>query len=192
MGRLWILALPLTISSLFVIAQTQPTPKPAWTAAVYHDMTIGKSTKEDALRELGKPRFSGKEPDTDIPIMTYDVSDPVRGTLIVYLNNDIIDGITLVPKKQLTKSEAIRMLGPNPLRVRYAVADCLTEGGSAPIYESANGPIEHLEYREQGKAIVLHDGDVQAIVFVHKSFGLSHNPCVGKKDKKSGRVDPSG
>jgi hypothetical protein len=184
MNRSWIIALTVTMPALLAIAQPQSKPEKVWIPAVYHGITIGKSTKEDAIRALGKPRSLGKEQDTGIPILTFDVSDPVPGAIVVYLNHGIVDGVTLLPKKQLTKKEVVQIFGPDYLRVRYAADNCLTEAGSAPLYESPDGPIEHLEYRRQGQAVVLHGGAVEAIVFVHKPFGPTHSRCAGKKPKK--------
>ena len=185
MVKLWKIVLLLAICASLMAAHAQAGAEHVWKPAVYHGLTIGKSSKSELVLTLGKPRSSGKEQDTGIPTVTYDVSDPVRGTLIVYLKSGIIDGMTLVPKKQLNRADVMRMLGPNPLRVRYATADCLTEGGSAPIYESPDGSIEHLEYRETGTAIVLHNGVIQSIVFVHRPFGPRHSPCAGRRATKA-------
>jgi len=165
------------------VCQAQPRVEASWTPAVYRGLTIGGSTTADAIRVLGKPRFSGREQDTGLPIMSFVVSEPVRGDLTVYLEDGVIDGMTLTPKDLLARKEAIKLLGSDYIQVRYASDGCLTEAGSAPIYESPDGPIEHLEYRARGQALILHDGFVEAIAFVHKPFGPIRSRCSTMKSK---------
>ena len=165
------------------VCQEQSRIETSWTPAVYRGLTIGASTKADAIQVLGKPRFSGTEQDTGLPIMSFAVLKPVPGALTVYLKDGIVDGMTLIPEKQLTRKEAIRVWGSDYVRVRYASDDCLTDGGTAPIYESPDGPIEHLEYRARGQALILHDGFVTAIAFVGKPFGPIHSRCSVTKSK---------
>ena len=152
-----------------------------WRPAVYKELTVGVSTKNEALQALGKPTFSGREQDTGIPIISFNVTSPIAGSLTVYLKKGVVDGLTLTPKVPLTRQQAVHILGVDYLRVRYATDDCLTEGGSAPIYESPNGSIEHLEYRKRGIAIVLRDDDVKAIVYVHRAFGPKRSRCSNKR-----------
>lgn len=179
-----LLVVVLIASSVPVGGQSSQSSDREWKPAVYQGLTMGVSTKDDVISALGKPRAVGREQDTGIPTLTYEVSEPVRGTLVVYLKKGLVDGMTLVPKKQLSKSDVQKLFGPSPLRVRYAPADCLTEGGSAPIYESPDGSIEHLEYRSQGTAVVLHDNVIQAIAFVKGAFGPSRSPCNGRKKRQ--------
>jgi hypothetical protein len=166
-----------TVFAGMSLAQAKPRVEASWTPAVYRGLTVGVSTNADAFRVLGNPRFSGKEPDTGLPIMTYAVSEPVRGELTVYLKRDVIDGMTLIPENRLTKKEAVKLFGSDYLQVSYASDDCLTEAGSAPIYESPDGHIEHLEYRARGRVLILHDDVVVAVAFVHKAFGPPHSRC---------------
>ena len=162
-------------------AQAQ-TLKP-WSPAKYHDLIVGTSTRENVLTQLGKPLTTGREQDTGIPIMTYRVSNPVQGTLVVYLHKGILDGMTLLPKNRVTRRDLLRLYGTDYLVVRYATDDCLTEGGTAPIYETPDGAIEHIEYRDRGVAAIVRDGEVRAVVFVSKPFGPTHSQCAHRAPK---------
>jgi hypothetical protein len=155
-----------------------------WVAAVYHGLVVGTSTKADVLRVLGKPKSVGKEQDTGLPTMSYAVSDPVQGTLVVFIRRGLLDAMSLTPKTRSTKDDIVSVLGSDYLVVHYAPDDCLGEGGAAPIYEDRNGPIERIEYRSRGLALSLHDSEVEAILFVAKPFGPTRSRCAGNKRKK--------
>ena len=163
-----------------IVTQSVSAQKPAtvpWLPATYHGLTVGASTKEDVLRQLGKPKTIGKEQDTGIPIMTFSVSDPAPGVLTVYTKNGVLDGMMVSLRKPLSKREIVQLYGMDYMSVRYATDDCLTEGGTAPIYESPDGPIRHIEYRDKGVGVILHDGWGVAIAFVSKPFGPSRSKC---------------
>jgi hypothetical protein len=162
-----------------------------WVPAVYRGLVVGRSTKADVLRVLGKPKSVGKEQDTGVPTISYAVSHPVQGMLVVYIRRGLLDSMSLFPQTQPTKDDIIGVLGSDYLVVRYAADDCLGEGGAAPIYEDRNGPIERIEYRSRGLAVSLHDGEVDAILFVAKPFGPTRSRCSGSKRKKHGKdADP--
>src|SRR5258706_1662164 len=94
-----IVALVFTVFATITTAhpQTRPNPRQDWRAGMYRGLTVGVSTKQDAVRVLGKAHYSGKEQDTGIPMMSFDVSEPLSGSLVVYFKNGLIDGITLLP-----------------------------------------------------------------------------------------------
>jgi len=173
--------------AIIVVQQASPQklPERSWSPAMYHDLTVGLSTKDDVLRVLGKPKTIGKEQDTGLPTMTYIVADPVPGVLTVYVPKGVLDGMTLSLKKRLSKSEIVRLFGSGYIAVEYDTDDCLGEGGAAPIYESPNGPIKHLEYRDKGIGVIFHEGEAVAIVFVSKPFGPSHSICAARAKKKA-------
>lgn len=178
-----IFAIVIAISTV-QYADPQKLAERSWSPATYHDLTVGVSTKDDVLRVLGKPKTIGKEQDTGLPTMTYVVTDPVPGVLTVYVQKGVLDGITLSLKKRLPKSEIIRLFGSDYIAVQYDTDDCLGEGGAAPIYESPNGPIKHLEYRDKGIGVIFHEGEAVAIAFVSKPFGPSHSICAARAKKK--------
>jgi hypothetical protein len=156
----------------------------SWSAASYRGLVMGKSTRADVYKVLGKPKFVGREQDTGIPIMTYEVTDPMPGILVVYVEKEQLNGMTLSPKKRLTKNEIIRLFGSDYIVVRYDSDECLSEGGSAPIYESPNGYIQHMEYRGLGLAINIHDDQPDAIIYTYGPFGPPHSICAARDKKK--------
>ncbi len=154
----------------------------SWSAAKYHGLTVGTSTRVDVLRILGRPNYVGREEDTGTPIMTYVVVDPMPGTLVVYMNKGILDGMRLDLKKSLRKDDIIRLFGHDYVVVHYAADDCLDEGGSAPIYQSSSGPFKYMEYRDRGMAAGFacdDDQKVDAITFTYKPLGPTHSLCAG-------------
>ena len=73
--KVMLAAFPVFTTAHCASPQAQST-KP-WAPVTYHGLVMGKSTRADVLSILGKPKWAGKEPDTGIPIMSFDVSDPV-------------------------------------------------------------------------------------------------------------------
>jgi hypothetical protein len=179
-----LLTIALAVSVVLQANSQKPAEK-LWLPATYHDLTVGVSTKDDVFKALGKPKAMGKEQDTGLPTMTYLVADPEPGVLTVYVQKGVLDGMTLSLKKRLSKSEIIRLFGSGYVAVQYDTDDCLGEGGAAPIYESANGPIKHLEYRDKGIGVIFHEGEAVAIAYVSKPFGPSHSICAARTKKKS-------
>ena len=157
-----------------------------WTPAIYRGIIVGQSTRGDVVKILGKPKWIGKEQDTGLPMVNYSVSRPIVGTLVIYLHQDKVDGMVLTPDRPYTKREITHVLGANYTLVRYETDDCLGEGGASPIYESRDGPIVHLEYRDRGLAVVLKDDQVEAIAFVNKRFGPTHSRCGSLLGKPRG------
>jgi len=164
-------------------SQSQKQVSKTWVPAVYHGLVVGRSTRSDVVRVLGKPEWKGNESDTGVPIISYTVSDPVPGTLVVYPRRGILDAMALYPKAPITKKDIVRMLGSKYSMVRYASDDCLIDSGTAPIYESPDGPIKHMEYRNRGLAVSFDGDKVEAIMFVDKPFGPTHSRCRGQQKK---------
>jgi hypothetical protein len=175
----------MAVLNVLSAAPQAPASKP-WSAAKYHGLVVGTSTREDVLRLLGKPDAVGKEQDTGAPTTTYTVSDPVPGTLVIYTKKRLLEGMTLYPKASLTKRDVIRLFGSDFILVRYAVDDCLDSGGAGPIYQSPRGPIKHMEYRDRGLAIAFESDDdqkVEAILYTEKPFGPTHSQCIERSKK---------
>lgn len=156
-----------------------------WSAAVYDHLVVGESSRNAVLKQLGKPDWVGQEADTGLPVMHFTVSDPVPGTLVVHTRHGILGGLALYPKKELTKADIVHMFGSHNLMTRYSSDDCLTEGGSAPIYEDPKGSLEQLEYRSRGIAVAVHGDEVEVIEFVGKPFYPTRSHCKGRKLEKS-------
>jgi hypothetical protein len=182
-----ILATVLLASLVFQVglkSQPQKQGSKTWVPAVYHGLVMGKSTRADVLRVLGKPTWVGREADTGIPMMNFTVSDPVPGTLsVLFRRGGILDGMRLSPKQPMTKKDIVRILGSDYLTVRYATDDCLTDAGTAPIYESSDGPIKQLEYRNRGLFVAFHGEEVEEISFVERVSVPTHSRCRGQQKK---------
>jgi hypothetical protein len=179
-----------SLSSKGEPAKASPPPastraKPKWVPAVYRGLVIGKSSRADALKVLGQPTWTGKEEASGTPMMVFNTSEPLAGRLSVLLNHEIVGEIRVSPKDSYTKGDIIKILGPGSITVHYASADCLSQGGSAPIYEDANGDTEYVEYRARGIAVdILKDGTVGEISFVKGPLGSVHSPCPAARNKK--------
>ena len=127
MQNLMLSALLLTMA-MHCAAQDAPALKP-WSAAKYHGLIVGTSTRSDVLKLLGKPNYVGKEEDTGTPIMTYAVIDPLPGTLVVYVTKGILDEMRLDLKKSLTQHDIVRLFGSGFVIVHYATDECIDTGG---------------------------------------------------------------
>ena len=163
----------------FVISFLLGSAVPPWHVAHYSSLTIGKSSRGDVERLLGSAVIT-REQDTGDPIVTYQVDSPVPGLLTVHLKRGVVDGLTLTPKDPLSAAEAIQLFGTEYVPVQYGVDECLTQNGSAPIFELPGGPISHLEYRGQGIGLVVKNGLVVAIAYTDKPFGPTHSRCAAK------------
>lgn len=163
-------------------AASQASAVKPWSAATYHGLIIGTSTRAEVLKLLGRPDYVGREEDTGTPIMNYEVVDPIPGTITVYIKKGILDGIYLYPKGSLTKRDIIRLLGPGYIVVHYAADDCLDSGGAAPIYQSASGSLKYMEYRDRGLAAAFaynDDEKIEGIIYTFKQLGPVRSACAG-------------
>lgn len=161
-----------------------PAARP-WSAATYHGLTVGTSTRADVLKVLGKPNFVGKEEDTGIPIITFLVSDPMPGTLNVFITKGILDGMRLDLNKTLTRKDIIRIFGHDYVVVHYAADNCIDTGGASPLYQNPGGPFKYMEYHDRGIAAAFaYDDDqkVDAIVFTYRPLAPNHSQCGGRGD----------
>ena len=168
-----------------LVAQSTGKVSRTWVAASYHGLVVGKSTRSDVLRVLGKPKWVGREQDTGIPMMTYAVSDPVPGTLAAYFRGPTLDGMALYPKPSIIKQDVIHLFGSGYVMVRYATDDCLSESGTAPLYESPEGPVRRMEYRDRGLAVSFDGDNVEAILFVKKQSIPTQSRCRGQQKQGS-------
>jgi hypothetical protein len=159
----------------------------SWSAATYHGLVMGKSTRADVYKVLGRPKFVGREQDTGIPIMSYDVADPLPGELEVYITKGILEGMTLNLNEKVNQKDIIRLYGHNYIVVHYAMDSCIDYGGAGPIYQNPSGPIKTMQYRERGLVadFVYNDDEiVDAITFTFKPFGSTHSICAARAKKK--------
>jgi hypothetical protein len=164
---------------------SQPHNKQVWRAGVYLGLTIGKSTRLDVLRMLGEPKQLERPSDQLVADenpeawYVYDSTGKFAGDLIVVIDErtDIVLRIDLNPHN-LTKEDAVKHFGSDFIVTRYAFDDCLGNEESAPLFESASGPVLEVEYRQRGIALSLtEDGKVDTISYVSKPIGSLKSRC---------------
>jgi hypothetical protein len=169
-----------------------------WRPAVYMGLTMGQSTRDDMLRVFGEPQWSGQPADQmkDDPApeiwyeYAYGGDFPGKLTVVTDQRSGLIKAIDLNPTN-LTKQAAIEHFGPSFIITRYAFDQCLGNEESAPVYESPNGQLVNIEYRELGIAIAIgDDGNVLDINYVSEPIGATSSKCQPKKRQSSARSHP--
>lgn len=177
--------------------QTAPDKNRGWRPATYRGLTIGKSTRTDMLRILGKPLSSGPSADQDppMPIIWNDygmVRDELSGQLAVEVDsrNDRIVSISISPE-HMTKEDAIRHFGNDYLLMGYdSCPGQSPDVGVGLVYENPkSSSISHLEYRSRGIAIHLdYQGNVNSVYYVYRPLGLaSKAECKRALQRRKGR-----
>ena len=156
-----------------------------WRAATYLELTVGKSTLADMSRVLGKPNWSGppadqtnNEPNPEVWNEYHRGGElPGKLTVITDKGSGVIQGIDLYPEG-LSKADAVKHFGNDYLSTRYEFDKCLGGEESAPMYESPDGTLLYLEYRDRGLAIAVDgQGKVSHISYVSKPIGAASSRC---------------
>jgi hypothetical protein len=161
--------------------------KETWRPGIYRGLVVGKSTQADMLRILGKPSWSGYEPDVEIKKghMSYSYSNQgeFSGEAVVYVTWGTIRGITLEPKESIPRSVAIKRFGTDFIIRRYSADDCLNKGGSSPIYQDPKGAIKILEYPARGLVLNVdqYGYDIGSVSYTDGPPGSPDSRC--KKGK---------
>jgi hypothetical protein len=165
--------------------------KQHWRAGTYLGLTAGKSTKEEMLRAFGEPRRidtpADQTPNDPHPEVwyVYNGGGEFAGQLTVVIDKrtNVILRINLNPES-LSKDEAVKHFGSDYVLTRYNFDECLGGEESAPLYESANGPLREVEYRNRGIALsVNEDEKVNTISYVSKPIGTRESKCHPKKKR---------
>ena len=97
--------------------------------------------------------------------------------MVVDKGSGIIQRIDLYPE-DLSVEQAIKYFGDDYVKTRYDFDECLSDGESAPMYESPNGEFVSIEYRGRGIAIAVNsDAKVNHINYVSKPIGALSSRC---------------
>lgn len=169
--------------------------KKKWTPATYKGLIMGTSTYDDMLRVLGSPLDivpSESERDEEFknsPLQEvwyyYQAVGDIPGKLVVGVNHRTkrIIRIIIRPKDvYLPKDEVIETYGKSYVITKYDFENCLGDWDSAPIYESPEGKIKRLEYRQRGITISLSYKDtVNEIIYVSEPPGSPESKCKDQK-----------
>jgi len=163
------------------LALGQPGP---WKPATFRGMTVGRSKLASMLRSWGKPKWSRtSKTDEDEPQVTwtnYEKAGEFPGptTVVSDTRTGTITRINFYPDR-LTKAEAITHFGKDFVVTRYAFDPCGSEEDDERIYESANGPLVSVEYRQRGIAISVGNNDmVTKISYVSGPIGGTKSRCA--------------
>ena len=136
-----------------------------WRAATYRGLTVGKSTRADMLRVLGKPLSSVPTADPGDPQLTTlndygAVTGDLPGGLAVEVSsrNNRIVNITL-STDGISVEEAVKHFGSDYRKVSYSFCgENIGDEESGLLYEDPNSTrITYLEFRSKGVAAFLKD-----------------------------------
>lgn len=176
---------------------SQPGPKRGvanrgWRAATYRGLTVGRSTRADMLRVLGKPLSSLPTSDAGDPRLTTvneygTVTGDLPGTLTVEVSarSRRIVNITL-STGGMSVEEAVRHFGGDYRKVSYSFCgENIGDEESGLLYEDTGGRITYLEFRSRGVAAFLKDaGKVYSFDFRSEPPGLAaKQDCKGEIEK---------
>lgn len=117
----------------------------------------------------------------------YDSGGDFPGSLNVVIDkrSDVVLRIDLYPEK-LSKDDAVKHFGQDYIVTRYDFDECLGNEESGPLYESPNGSLLEVEYRERGIAISVNGvGEVNNISYVSKPIGTPESRCKPSKKQKT-------
>jgi len=166
-----------------------------WRPGTYLGLIVGKSTRADVLRVLGEPKRIDKPPDQTSNAQdpevwyVYDNRGEIAGSLTVVIDKrtNVVLRIDLSPEN-LSKDEAVKHFGPHYILTRYNFDECLGSEESAPLYESANGALLEIEYRQRGIALSINEnGKVNTISYVSKPIGAAESKCNPKQQKRAAK-----
>lgn len=153
-----------------------------WRPATYRGLIMGKSTRVDMLRVLGKPNWTELFEEEKVkPVVWYhyEGQGELPGDLVVHVDkrSGIIHWMALYTKN-LSKDEAITHFGNDYIITRYDFDDCLGDADAAPVYESPSGSIINIEYRNRGIAVAVDEaGRVDDIGYVSEPIGEVSSKC---------------
>jgi hypothetical protein len=145
--------------------------------ASYFGVRIGKATIADVTKRFGTATDTYQD-NYGITWLYYRDIGPVPGKVEVQADSKskVIRIITISPER-LSLENAKKVFGSDFKVVRYAPDTCLDFGGDGPIYESANGPLEFIEYRSIGVVLERDAGRVIRIEYRSEAPGPKESQC---------------
>ena len=151
--------------------------------AQFRGLTMGKSTIADVTRLLGKPATIVRKPDATW-IYYRDLGPaPGRVEIIADTKTTVIESVNVYPN-DLTLGKAKAILGPAFKVIRYDWDSCFSVGGSSPVLESKDGPLERVVYAEQGIVIKAEGARADYVAYRSEPFGAKQSQCQGKNTSK--------
>jgi hypothetical protein len=156
-----------------------------WRPASFRGLQVGKATKDDVLRVLGKPQREWTEPD-GLTYLHYDNAAPPKGVVdvAIFSTTRSLESVAVVPESMSVK-ELVRMLGSEYELTRWSSASCLrNESGDEPSYLDPKGSSLVMEYRGLGVAVQFEGDRVRTILYSRGiPLGYDKNPCTDKTKK---------
>ena len=149
---------------------------------------MGISSRRDVMHRMGKPIRSiemGKESSNPPEVWAdYHVaSAPVTGTLTAVFDarKNRLLRMDLVPDQPLSREDLINTLGHRYVVTKYDFDTCLGDKESAPLFESPEGGLEVIEYRDRGIAAVLsgEPAHVSHVIYLGAPLGSRSSRCAG-------------
>ena len=127
-----------------------------FTPAVFNGLRLGHARVEDFVKKHGKPLNRVADNEGGEYVYYQDIG-PVKGKveIMASLKSQIVDTVIVYPDKELYESDIRRLFGEQFQIRRYELDNCLSSGGSAPLFESKNGRSEYMIYPSRGLAVSL-------------------------------------
>ena len=178
-------------------SNTQPaSDNRQWRSATYRGLEVGKSTRQDMLRVLGKPKASvvpqariTTNPNT---IIAFHYGGPkgYAGNVIVGLEKatHLMAWIETSPES-LSRDDVIKQFGSNYILTGYKPDDCFIDGQPQMLYETsaeAMYPIyPQMEYRQLGIAVQVRlNQEVYRIFYISDKWPYGNTSSSCNQPKK--------
>lgn len=175
-------------------SNTQPaSDKRQWRSSTYRGLEVGKSTRQDMLRVLGKPEASvvpqkriTTNPNT---IIAFHYGGPKgsSGNLIVGLEKatSTIAWIETIPENR-SRDDVIKQFGSNYILTGYKPDDCFIDGQPQMLYETSISPMyAQMEYRQIGIAVQLRPNqEVYRIIYISDKWPYGNTSSSCNQPKK--------
>ena len=156
--------------------------KRVWRAATYRGLTMGRSNEAEMFRILGSPKssetFNSGTSSAEV-WYHFEGSWEFPGTLrvVVDKSTNTVREVDIQPEAS-NGEEVIKHFGQDYVVTRYDFDSCLGDEESAPLFESRNGSIIFIEYRQRGIAVAVNgQGKVNEIRYVSEPIGAESSKC---------------